>query len=35
MVGAIGKDLKMDYTAVGQTVHLASRMEQMAIRAPS
>ncbi len=30
MVGAIGNDLKMDYTAVGQTVHLASRMEQMA-----
>src|SRR5258705_7711004 len=30
VVGAIGNDLKMDYTAVGQTVHLASRMEQMA-----
>jgi class 3 adenylate cyclase/tetratricopeptide (TPR) repeat protein len=30
VVGAIGDDLKMDYTAVGQTVHLASRMEQMA-----
>ena len=29
VVGAIGNDLKMDYTAVGQTVHLASRMEQM------
>jgi class 3 adenylate cyclase len=30
VVGAIGNDLKMEYTAVGQTVHLASRMEQMA-----
>src|SRR5947208_1441043 len=30
VVGAIGNDLKMDYTALGQTVHLASRMEQMA-----
>ncbi len=30
VVGAIGNDLKMDYTAVGQTVHLAARMEQMA-----
>jgi tetratricopeptide (TPR) repeat protein len=30
VVGGIGNDLKMDYTAVGQTVHLASRMEQMA-----
>jgi class 3 adenylate cyclase len=30
VVGAIGNDLKMDYTAVGQTVHLASRVEQMA-----
>jgi tetratricopeptide (TPR) repeat protein len=29
VVGAIGNDLKMDYTAVGQTVHLAARMEQM------
>ena len=29
VVGAIGNDLKMDYTAIGQTVHLAS-MEQMA-----
>ena len=26
VVGAIGNDLKMDYTAIGQTVHLASRM---------
>ena len=31
VVGTIGNDLKMDYTAVGQTVHLASRMEQMAM----
>ena len=31
VVGSIGNDLKMDYTAVGQTVHLASRMEQMAM----
>jgi class 3 adenylate cyclase/predicted ATPase len=30
MVGSIGNDLKMDYTAVGQTTHLAARMEQMA-----
>ena len=31
VVGAIGNDLKMDYTAIGQTVHFASRMEQMAM----
>jgi len=31
VVGAIGNDLKMDYTAIGQTVHMASRMEQMAM----
>ena len=30
VVRAIGSDLHMDYTAVGQTVHLAARMEQMA-----
>ena len=30
VVRAIGNDLHMDYTVVGQTVHLASRMEQMA-----
>ena len=30
VVRAIGDDLHMDYTVVGQTVHLASRMEQMA-----
>jgi ATP-dependent Clp protease ATP-binding subunit ClpA len=28
---AIGSDLPMDYTAVGQTTHLAARMEQMAM----
>ena len=27
---AIGCDLHMDYTAVGQTTHLAARMEQLA-----
>ena len=27
---AIGSDLRMDYTAVGQTTHLAARMEQIA-----
>ena len=31
VVGSIGSDLKMDYTAVGQTTHLAARMEQMAM----
>jgi class 3 adenylate cyclase/tetratricopeptide (TPR) repeat protein len=30
VVGAIGSDLHMDYTAVGRTTHLASRMEQFA-----
>jgi class 3 adenylate cyclase/tetratricopeptide (TPR) repeat protein len=30
VVRAIGRDLHMDYTAVGQTTHLAARMEQMA-----
>ena len=30
VVRAIGSDLKMDYSAVGQTTHLAARMEQMA-----
>ena len=30
VVGSIGSDLHMDYTAVGQTTHLAARMEQMA-----
>ena len=27
----IGSDLRMDYTAVGQTTHLAARMEQAAM----
>jgi class 3 adenylate cyclase len=29
VVRAIGNDLHMDYTAVGQTTHLAARMEQL------
>ena len=31
VVRAIGNDLHMDYTAVGQTTHLAARMEQLAM----
>jgi class 3 adenylate cyclase/tetratricopeptide (TPR) repeat protein len=31
VVRAIGNDLHMDYTAVGQATHLAARMEQMAM----
>jgi class 3 adenylate cyclase/tetratricopeptide (TPR) repeat protein len=31
VVRAIGSDLHMDYTAVGQTTHLAARMEQVAV----
>jgi class 3 adenylate cyclase/tetratricopeptide (TPR) repeat protein len=31
VVRAIGNDLHMDYSAIGQTVHLAARMEQLAI----
>jgi class 3 adenylate cyclase/tetratricopeptide (TPR) repeat protein len=31
VVRSIGSDLHMDYTAVGQTAHLAARMEQMAM----
>jgi class 3 adenylate cyclase len=31
VVRSIGSDLHMDYTAVGQTTHLASRLEQMAM----
>jgi class 3 adenylate cyclase len=30
VVRSIGSDLHMDYTAVGQTTHLAGRMEQLA-----
>jgi class 3 adenylate cyclase len=31
VVRAIRNDLQMDYSAVGQTTHLAARMEQMAM----
>jgi class 3 adenylate cyclase/tetratricopeptide (TPR) repeat protein len=31
VVRSIGSDLHMDYTAVGQTTHVAGRMEQMAL----
>jgi class 3 adenylate cyclase/tetratricopeptide (TPR) repeat protein len=31
VVRGIGNDLTMDYSAVGQTTHLASRMEQLAL----
>jgi class 3 adenylate cyclase len=31
VVRAIGSDLHMDYTAVGQTTHLAARTEQVMI----
>jgi class 3 adenylate cyclase/tetratricopeptide (TPR) repeat protein len=31
VVRSIGSDLHMDYTVVGQTTHLAARMEQMAM----
>jgi class 3 adenylate cyclase/tetratricopeptide (TPR) repeat protein len=30
VVRAVGSDLRMDYTAVGETTHLAARMEEMA-----
>ena len=30
VVRLVGSDLRMDYTAVGQTTHLAARMEQLA-----
>jgi class 3 adenylate cyclase/tetratricopeptide (TPR) repeat protein len=30
VVRAVGNDLRMDYSAVGQTTHLAARMEQLA-----
>src|SRR5262249_22063741 len=32
VVRAIGNDLRVDYTAVGQTTHLAAGMEQLAVR---
>lgn len=31
LVYSVGGDLRMDYTAVGETTHLAARMEQMAM----
>ena len=31
VVRSIGSDLRMDYSAVGQTTHLAARMEQLAM----
>jgi class 3 adenylate cyclase len=31
VVRSVGSDLRMDYTAVGQTSHLAARMEQAAL----
>jgi hypothetical protein len=31
VVGAIAGDLHMEYTAIGQTTHLAARMEQLAV----
>ena len=30
VVGTIGSDLRMEYTAVGRTTHMAARMEQLA-----
>src|SRR5213593_5199086 len=30
VVRSIGSDLRIDYSAVGQTTHLAARMEQLA-----
>src|SRR5206468_11888843 len=35
VVRAIGNDLHMDYSAVGQTPHLGARMEQLATPAAS
>jgi class 3 adenylate cyclase len=31
VVRSIGSDLRMDYTAVGQTTNVAARLEQMAM----
>ena len=31
VVGAIGDNLRMDYTAVGDTTHLAARLQQLAV----
>ena len=30
MVGTVGNDLKMDYTAIGDTTNLASRLQTLA-----
>jgi class 3 adenylate cyclase len=30
VVRSIGSDLHMDYSAIGQTMHLSARMEQLA-----
>jgi class 3 adenylate cyclase len=30
VVRVVGSDLRMDYSAVGQTTHLAARVEQLA-----
>ena len=35
VVRSVGSDLRMDYTAVGQTTHLAARMEQLAPAGPT
>jgi class 3 adenylate cyclase len=35
VVRSIGSDPHMDYTAVGQTAHLAARLEQLARLGPS
>ena len=35
VVGAIGDDLRMDYTAIGDTINLASRMQSSLNPAPS
>jgi hypothetical protein len=35
VVRSIGSDLRMDYTAVGQTTHLAARMDQLARPGPT
>ena len=34
VVRSIDSDLRMDYSAIGQTTHLAARMEKMGRRPP-